>query len=654
VFAYFTLLTLSGLVATLAFYFAFRLWRKWYFAVLFMLFGLTIFSLLLINIRVFQWVEAVLPQGVQRRATSCDNAAGIGVGAILRPDRFVDAKGNENSGRSASPPECSIQFVVNDGQTPDRPATIPAKDCWSEDSVKRANCYSIAFMEVDRQGKPMLARLGIRLKSHLIALKSALDQVNLPVDFRVNDNKPNIYLITFVHGWRHDGRISDSNVRQHRIILSNAAANNAERCRVAMTHCRTAIVGVYVAWPGNITLPYPGQANVGEEDLEIRGMTLDDIINVPNFPSRKRKSDIIGQSVVNALTDLDIDSLKSVFPDRLALILGHSLGGNLLLSGAHGFDPKLTGQRLDADQLYPANLAILINPATENGKWKRLFDATLQAPSNDMDLRIVAPRVMAVANVCDFFGEKTNDEAAAIHARCDNVVNENFAQSSYFTNDGFYNFSDDERVGFGQESSKKKWTLGKLKGVRSYTHFLEYNENSKLAANRPETSYDVARSQSKRCYAEPGFLFAAQARQGETSLEWMKYNPKQRQIPKTNIWDFGPGKGDDFTLGLTQNTSLPAPKPNPEKKQFLQASFQFGTGLSPSTNSSVPISKVWGVRATGAIFAKHNGIISLYTLCGFNKLLLDNPMLDLHKSKVSWESQIRRYQSAYDRDDLTK
>jgi hypothetical protein len=241
------------------------------------------------------------------------------------------------------------------------------------------------------------------------------------------------YVIVFIHGWRHDARIGDENVGDLRLYAAHAARFLQERCRAGeREQCDRVVTAVYIGWRGaridedrirrlfvvvgNWLDGGIGHCRGVEGDKaakSVDGKTVEcwrkilggwgngaaSLAAALTLFDRKPVSEAIAPHVFTALRSIEstfeFEDKGTTIPfyDRLhnpnrLLVIGHSLGGNLLATAlqhdvakrvdwqaqrnneALAESRKLSG---DAQQTYfdppLGNLVVLINPASEARKW---------------------------------------------------------------------------------------------------------------------------------------------------------------------------------------------------------------------------------------------------------------------------------------------
>lgn len=225
-----------------------------------------------------------------------------------------------------------------------------------QQSAKGDEPVSIDFLEKtipERNAKPTIDQLDV-LRRHLAAGSN--------------------YVIVFVHGWRHDASIGDQNVADLRHYAAHAARFLAERCESENLYCETRVTAIYVGWRG---------ARVNENAMKNRfgviGEYLGDIAAAATLFDRKPVSEQVAPGAISALRTIESvlsarnsdGTLNPSAPVNKMIIFGHSLGGNMLMTGLKDDLIKLV-QRHNPGERLPSvlgNLVVLINPASEASKW---------------------------------------------------------------------------------------------------------------------------------------------------------------------------------------------------------------------------------------------------------------------------------------------
>jgi len=170
------------------------------------------------------------------------------------------------------------------------------------------------------------------------------------------------YVVMFVHGWRHDARPDDSNVRAFRTMLAYSARHLYERQSEYGENAQ--VIGIYVGWPGNAW----------------RWNWIDNL-QVPTwltFESRKRESEDLAPYVSDYIHRIrhDLDANSGPENRNRFLIVGHSLGGNLLINALKEEYENLIPPETKNKPIPPvhgvSDLTVLLNPASDFENWKEI------------------------------------------------------------------------------------------------------------------------------------------------------------------------------------------------------------------------------------------------------------------------------------------
>lgn len=195
---------------------------------------------------------------------------------------------------------------------------------------------------------------------------------------------PSNFVIAFAHGWRHDAKIGNDNVSDLRHYAAHAARFLAERCNKEGRFCGTTVTAIYIGWRGARVDEVRIKQTFGHQ---IGGLLANATMWITLF-DRKPISEEIGPSAVTALRGLDriLDSKKSpaapstdmpagsLSNDQRMIVLGHSLGGNMMMTA---LKDQLTKNIIRHDKGAPfespvGDMVVLLNPASEAGHWTAL------------------------------------------------------------------------------------------------------------------------------------------------------------------------------------------------------------------------------------------------------------------------------------------
>jgi hypothetical protein len=191
------------------------------------------------------------------------------------------------------------------------------------------------------------------------------------------------YVIVFVHGWRHDASIGDQNVADLRHYAAHAARYLVERCAderrnyIPAIHCDMEVTAIYVGWRGARVDEATMRKSPGV--LGVLGAYFGQIAAAGTLFDRKPVSEQIAPVALSALRSIELElsprdiggHLKSNPQKNKMIVIGHSLGGNLLMTGLHDSVIKAVRLHKPTEVMPPVlgDLVVLINPAAEAEKW---------------------------------------------------------------------------------------------------------------------------------------------------------------------------------------------------------------------------------------------------------------------------------------------
>ena len=217
-----------------------------------------------------------------------------------------------------------------------------AVDC-TESIIEQYGEYDLTFIEFTERGN-------LYNRENSQSVLSYIDQ------FAKHDD--GVAVFVFVHGWKHNAKTKDSNVRQFREFLSRAAENQIVG--------EKKVVGLYLGWRGDVTtvplvrnLSYWGRKDVAEE-IGSGAVT-----------------EIFSQLHKVLVANFEDDSDDNILYKNNYVIIGHSFGGGIVLSALHDVMLKdlvsanpLTmneSQQCQKIKRY-ADALVLLNPAIEANK----------------------------------------------------------------------------------------------------------------------------------------------------------------------------------------------------------------------------------------------------------------------------------------------
>ncbi len=164
---------------------------------------------------------------------------------------------------------------------------------------------------------------------------------------RKNKNK---FVIVFVHGWRNDAAISNTDVNKFRTLLAYSRKFLNQR---RSKYKNAEVIGVYIGWRGKSINEY------GENEVAKIATVW------PSFWKRKNLSEMHSSLLVKTIDEIK-KSAKLNETSKM-LVIGHSFGANMLMTGLE----ERANNRIEdhsKGNIFSGllgDLVVLINPATE-------------------------------------------------------------------------------------------------------------------------------------------------------------------------------------------------------------------------------------------------------------------------------------------------
>jgi hypothetical protein len=234
--------------------------------------------------------------------------------------------------------------------------------------------YDLAFVELQEDGQPH-ALIGENREAWTGEKHDEQPIGQLDSLLKHLDQRDPQYVVVFIHGWRHDASIGDGNVGDLRVYAAHAARFLADRCDLGdARYCKANVTAVFIGWRG---------ARSDElwltRHLGVIGSWIADFTAVFTLFDRKPVSEAIAPSALAAIRAIQdtlgmskpvVNGLPPDNPNRL-LILGHSLGGNMLAVALKDQVIKKVMRHTPGTYMLPplGDLVVLINPASEAANW---------------------------------------------------------------------------------------------------------------------------------------------------------------------------------------------------------------------------------------------------------------------------------------------
>jgi hypothetical protein len=480
--------------------------------------------------------------------------------------------------------KCMLQRHVNPPRDASK-AHLPARK-----TINDPSAYNLSFVEFGEEGQPLKAEQKRALFDHLTAQKQN-------------------YVVVFVHGWRNDASRGNKNLMNFRTLLSYAKTALESRCREAGRYCDATLTGVFVGWRGQAL------TEDGEDFFSSAKEAF-------TMFWRKPASERISGGVVAFLKELSqtLDersaSATTLFERDHMLIMGHSLGGNMLVTGFQDSILRSINARRDLERLKPpaGDLIVLLNPAAEARKWTAFQDAVVAQAKNRF-APTQTPVMLSLTATCHYL-EKERVQGSGHHGEilCDKATSEIFPWFQIAN----FDFLQEGRTAIGQLDPEGDETTRSGHGT---THEFEMNGSLYWP-----TVYAHA--------SDPNY---AQCRIGDG---WLKYAKELVDSPYK--WDAGHLTGatkvrtDDFAvdpmndavfLNVAEADLNTDERPHIRNKDFeLRVRGQFMHGVYRHLGPSItgPDDPFWNVRAIDDAVQEHGGIFSPWTWCALHQLVLDD------------------------------
>lgn len=449
---------------------------------------------------------------------------------------------------------------------------------------------------------------------------------------RLSDQGQKVVLL-YVHGWRHNTSWNNGNVRKFRVMLAYMRSFLNSRCVANGSYCDAELVGVYAGWRGaSLQESKSPRLLFGSKFLAAAAM--------PTLFSRKAESERLGigeESAIAQLFEVLNSSLSlnanSQQADKL-MIVGHSLGGNMLISHLSGKAESAVKNHEYGDTLAPimGDLVVLLNPAAEAAKWtpiqkaERLmvgFENHYQSPVFFTDAKsnhgraaiqwrhlypeTQRPVMLSITGtqnwnlVEDIDGDPNFDSATGVAFKAYALLRFAFSKENRTTIGHLlpmYAQSGNERT------RSRRLEAGSLALGASHDFLINSGSCSNgvdCEINGKTSFTNAINPKTAWCAPNIGGLINARHR--------MLVENKERPNDKgfANNWDWRPNVG------------------KPENSAEIQFRHQLALANPDRFVSSMasPNTPFWNVRAADTGIAEHDGIYSYPLWCGLTQIWLD-------------------------------
>lgn len=450
-------------------------------------------------------------------------------------------------------------------------------------------------------------------------------------------------IITYVHGWRHNASVGDTNVKDFKLLLGYTRNFLNYRCRIAKRYCNARLHGIYIGWRGaTLAEPKPNTLQSRKDQISSSDKALTKgiytVLAGTTVWSRKKKSEELSKLVFKTIKGIEetIQKESNFAKPNKMLIVGHSFGGNMLATALEdkAIEAISTSNHRLGKVVPPilGDLTVLLNPAAEASKWTNIQHKILARADPDSELNDEPTPQKALRKKSSWnnlFSKKqkpvyisltancnwSQKEAIAAKASCDNATGDLFPLAH------FWRFNNKEKqltighldpVYDGAPDHEKNYAHSRLVGT---SHELILNH----AAMRP-TSYNGLRDKSE-CAIADGWLSKTIAREEaefEDKGHWDSGCTGPCRPNLTPVVDRKNKKEGRIENQFRQGLSLP-------KNAVKPKSIDKDDDTTPGTLRSTmpPYVPFWNVRTHLGIEG-HNGFVNYPTWCGINQMLLDD------------------------------
>lgn len=475
-------------------------------------------------------------------------------------------------------------------QNPFYQQTVKISTRQNEPTCTTQNSYSLNFIEFAEKDSSLKKPEQLNAFQSLIANKD-------------------VYIIVFVHGWRIDADENSSDLAKFHTYLNYARNYLNDRCADEGRYCDTHLAGLFLGWRGRLySEPHKGFEILEKEKVKPFYHTL---VAAPTIWNRKAQSEAHATEFISLLKEIETD-LELHRPDGKGdrmLVMGHSLGGNLLATGLEPIALEAIDKHGTGQEMKPllGNLVLVINPAAEATKWTNLQEqfrkkaeisltsgvGSPQHPANgkwsDMFPRKQRPTYIAMTSPCEWSPEEEVNGIERTSSECDRATGKLFPAAHFW------------------RKKHRRTTIGHL--------MPDYSREGRIATGDPYGStheFIVNRGQNIKtsiqnaadaantyCATGDGWLSGIRAFNGG----WAHWDTFERPMILSK-----PGTPDvevQFRRGVSPNTVT--------AEGFVGEKRAVAPGNTP----------FWNVRAHYTSFKQHTGMLSHPTWCAINQIVLD-------------------------------
>ncbi|WP_144223436.1 hypothetical protein [Mesorhizobium amorphae] len=415
------------------------------------------------------------------------------------------------------------------------------------------------------------------------------------------------YVVAFVHGWRHNAEIGDSDIGKLRTMLAYTRSFLNIRCVELGRYCNARLTGIYLGWRGASFVEPGGDRTV-----------VGTIGAGPTFWARKGESERLKDAALKVLKTVEsnLNLRAGDFEADKMLVVGHSFGGNML---ANAFKDRIIDavNKHEMGAYFEApvgDLTVMINPASEASNWTAIQEAVAKkagrsivvgGPLGDQFERVFSkgqrPNYLAITSACDWADEEIKGVEGSIRSvQCDQPTGYLFpmgqAAALKWDRERMTTIGHLNPIYVADPTSSSGASL--QNGTRRVGTTHEFITN-KFAE---DTSIRFASDPKlSRCDVADGWLSQVQARMGGGGRHW---DSAYKGPNRDNILWVDQARG--IFAQFRHSLSLPG-----------FASGQLAS-IAPAN------SPFWNVRAFDTAIANHGGYVGYPLWCSLNQLVLDD------------------------------
>lgn len=460
-------------------------------------------------------------------------------------------------------------------------------NCSIQSHVNQSVSYTMAFLEFNDQGQ----------------LREPLQWEALKQEIKPQDQS--LTVLVYVHGWRHDAHVGDSDVRRFHTLTSLTAnyANQAGRAP-------SKTIGIYIGWRGRV---------VDEHADHDKASALRDKLAIPTILSRKSASDSIARPIGQHILDIEklVKGAKLNAANRKLIVYGHSLGGNIVIQGlSETLVSRIGTPKKDESIRGVGDLVVLLNPASQ----ARHFFAVQQAAFSTKLPDYSSPFVVSLT-AAKYFDRLTKERAD-----WDTAVGEYLPIAHKVLTLSTGQLQDIQSIGnylpFQILAGSPTQTISS--SIYGVSHEIEFDAKADT-----KTSYSLAGKSSgsttPRCTREPNFMSLQKPANASPASQLIVGWDTELFLDK-------PDKSGEIEVNIRQGVARNRCRGNPENEaQVAQCrSIANDSGIELNVKQRVQIpnigsatSPVWNAAVHPNVIEEHGGYLSHTLWCVLNRFALD-------------------------------